>query len=66
EALDFEAGQTGSAKQGLVVGHAAEPLGTTQVLALDVPVQHGPDGTIAHRPRTTGPADPTWRTRTGD
>src|ERR671912_553413 len=32
---------------------AAEPLGTTRVLALDVPVRHRPDGTIARRDQTT-------------
>src|SRR5829696_1240442 len=45
---------------------AAEPLGTTRLLALDVPVRHRSDGTIARRDRTTSPADPTRRRRASD
>src|SRR5829696_2736468 len=66
ETLDFEAGQSRSAKKGLIVGHRGGAPGNDTVLALDVPVRHRSDGTIARRDRTTSPADPTWRRRASD
>src|SRR5215212_2026535 len=66
ETLDFEAGQTGSAKKGLVVGHRGGAPGNDAVLALDVPVRHRSDGTIARRDRTTTPTDALWRRLVSD
>src|SRR3954470_12327639 len=45
---------------------AAEPLGTTRVLALDVPVRNRTDGTIARRDRTTSSAQPMRRRLASD
>src|SRR5829696_3568908 len=66
ETLDFEAGQTGRAKKGLIVGHRGGAPGNDTVFALDVPVRHRSDGTIGGRDRTTNPAVPPRRRRASD
>src|ERR671920_1954809 len=66
EPLDFEAGQTGSAKKGLVVGHRGGAPGNDTGVGTGCacPAQDG----WYHRPpdRTTSPAKPMWRRLASD